>query len=101
MNRVGEVVDRRAVRPSGQRMRRWERNWDPSLVARNLKDPVWFSCLGKDNVYRALAVPDDLLLAWRGLAVSVLDRFYNDNMCAHGLVTGPYTRTSRPSRRRY
>jgi hypothetical protein len=44
MNRVDEVVERRAVRPSRQRVRRWERNWDPSLVARNF-DPVEYGFL--------------------------------------------------------
>jgi hypothetical protein len=85
MNRVDEVAERRAVRPSRQRVRRWERNWDPSLVARNL-DPVEYGFLVWGRIMCTVPkssdnVPDDLLLAWHGLAVSVLDGFDNNKMC--------------------
>ena len=90
MNRVDEVAERRAVCPSRQRVRRWEQNWDPSLVGRNF-DPVEYGFLGWGRITGTTPessdnVPDDLLLAWPGLVVSVLDGFDNDKMCACGPV---------------
>jgi hypothetical protein len=86
INRVDEVVERLAVHPSRQQMRRWERNWDPSFTARNF-DPVECGFLMCRRIVCTLSkssdnVPNDLLLSWPGLTVSVLDRFDNNKMCA-------------------
>ena len=63
-------------------MRRRERNLDPSLATRNFDSIECGFLVGGRIVCtlheRSDNVPDDLLLTWPGLAVSVLDRFDND-----------------------
>jgi hypothetical protein len=72
-------VKGRAVRPSGQWMRRREQNLEPSPATRNF-DSVECGFLVCGRIVCTLHessdnMPDDLLLTWPGFAVSVLDRF--------------------------